>query len=164
MSSQNIQIISELLLGVTNLNENIRSVSISKLQELYLHNFDLLLFCLLEIIEKTSISTKNNQDLLKTTSLVICRKIIENVDYNTWKNLNKELKDQIKTKLLYLLNNEIYLKDNIKVCDLIIELLEKIFEGRGIWPEIISLIINIYKYDPNQGDKNSLQIIINKSK
>ena len=140
MSKQDIQAISQLLLGITNLNKNIRCLSISKLQELNLHNFDLLLFCLLEIIEKTSITKNDNDNLLKETSLVICRKIIENADFNTWENINRELKEQIKTKLLNLLNNEIYIKDNIKVCDLIIELLEKIFEGRGIWQEIINLI------------------------
>ena len=156
MSNKDIQTISELLLGITNLNKNVRSLSISKIQELYLHNFDLLLFCILEIIEK---STNNNHDLLKITSLIICRKIIENADLNIWKNVKEELKDIIKTKLLCLLNNEIYLNDNFKVCDLIIELLEKIFEDGGIWPEIINLILNIYNYDPNQGDTNSLQII-----
>ena len=138
MSNKDIQTISELLLGITNLNKNVRSLSISKIQELYLHNFDLLLFCILEIIEK---STNNNHDLLKITSLIICRKIIENADLNIWKNVKEELKDIIKTKLLCLLNNEIYLNDNFKVCDLIIELLEKIFEDGGIWPEIINLIL-----------------------
>ena len=159
MSSHDIQIICELLLGITNTDKKIRNISVNKLLELNSNKFDFLLFNLLEIIEKTSKSIDDKQKLLKTTSLVICRKIIENAEYNTLKSINKDLKLQIKTKLLTILNNEISVKDNLKVCDLIIELFEKIFEGRGVWPEIINLILSIYNYEPNEGDKNSLQII-----
>ena len=157
MSNQDIQIICELLLGITNINENIRNVSVNKLQELISKQFDLLLLCILEIVEKTSASTEDKQKLLKTTSLVIGRKIIEIVEYNTWKNINNDLKSKIKYKLLSLLNKEI--KDNLKVCDLILELLEKIFECEGIWPEILNLLNNLFNYNPNKGDKNSQQII-----
>ena len=158
MSYEDIQIISELLLGITNTNKNIRVNSVSKLQELSKNNFNLLFFSLLEIIEKSS--KNENQNLLKTTSLIICRKIIENVDYSVWKKIDKDQKIKMKYKLLSLLNNEINRRDNLKICDLIIELLEKIFEyEKVIWEELLSLILNIYNYDPNEGDKNSFQII-----
>ena len=65
MSNQDIQIICELLLGITNTNENIRNISVNKLQELISKQFDLLLLCILEIIEKTSTSTEDKQKLLK---------------------------------------------------------------------------------------------------
>ena len=159
MSNQDIQIICELLLGISNTNNEIRTISVNKLQELTNKNFDKLLFCLLEIIEKISTKSDNNQNLLKTTSLVICRKIIENIDYITWKKINKELKLKIKYKLLNLLNNELSPKDNLKICDVIIELLGKIFECEGVWSEILKLVMNILNYDPNEGDKNSFQII-----
>ena len=38
MSNQDIQIICELLLGITNINENIRNISVNKLQELISNN------------------------------------------------------------------------------------------------------------------------------
>ena len=38
MSNQDIQIICELLLGITNTNENIRNISVNKLQELISNN------------------------------------------------------------------------------------------------------------------------------
>ena len=159
MSIQEIEMISELLLGITNPDKNIHTISMTKLLDLNSKNFDLLLYYLLVIIEKGSKPINNKQKLLKITSLVIARKIIEKADYNIWKKMNKDFIIQIKTKLLTILNNEIYIKDNLKVCDLIIELLEKIFEDKGVWPEIINLIFSIYNYDPNQGDKYSLQII-----
>ena len=159
MSNQDIQIICELLLGIFNPNKDIRDISVNKLQELMEKNFEVLLFCLLEIIEKIQSTSDKSQNLLKNTSLVISRKIIENVDYLTWKNINEDIKSKIKHKLLSLLNKELSPKDNLKVCDVIIELLNKIFECEGIWPEILNLILGIFNYDPNQGDKNTIQII-----
>ena len=158
MSIQEIEMISELLLGITNPDKNIHTISMTKLLELNSKNFDLLLYYLLVIVEKGSKPINDKQKLLKITSLVIARKIIEKADCNIWKKMNNDFITQIKAKLLKILNNEIYIKDNLKVCDLIIELLEKIFEDKGVWPEIINLIFSIYNYDPNQGDKYSLQI------
>ena len=157
MSNQEIGIISELLLGITNPDRNIHTMSVNKLLELNSKNFDLFLFYLLDIIEKNSKPINEKQKLLKITSLIISRKIIENADYNILKKKNKDLK--IKAKILTILNNEMYIKDNLKVCDLITEILQKIFEDKGAWPEIINLILNIFNYDPNQGDQFSLQII-----
>jgi len=159
MSNQNIEIISDLLLGITNVDNNERILSVNKLQYLKENNFDILLFSLLEIIEKNFAPKDNKQDLLKATSLVICRKIIETVEYNTWHNINNDFKIKIKHRLLTLFNNEVNLKNILKLNDLIIELLGKIIEYNEIWPEILDLVLNIFIYDPNQGDKHNFQII-----
>ena len=159
MSNQNIEIISDLLLGITNVDNNERNISVNKLQYLKENNFVILLFNLLEIIEKNFAPKNNKQALLKTTSLVICRKIIETVEYYTWHNINNDFKIGFKNKLLILFNNEANSKDIIKLSDLIIELLGKVIEYNEIWPEILTLILNIFSYDPNQGDKYNFQII-----
>lgn len=159
MSNQNIEIISDLLLGITNVDNNERTLSVNKLQYLKENNFDILLFSLLEIIEKNFAPKDNSQALLKTTSLIICRKIIETVEYNTWQNINNDFKIKFKNKLLALFNNEINLKNIIKLNDIIIELLRKLIEFNEIWPEILNLTLNIFNYEPNQGDKFNFQIV-----
>ena len=159
MSKQNIEIISDLLLGITNVDNTERTLSVNKLQYLKENNLDILLFSLLEIIEKYFAPKDNRQALLETTSLIICRKVIETVDYNSWQSINNDFKIKFKNKLLTLFNNETNLKNIIKFNDIIIELLEKVIEYNEIWPEIQNLVLNIFSYDPNQGDKYNFQII-----
>ena len=159
MSDEDIQLISNLLLGISNIDKNIQTNSINNLQNFYKQKYDVFLFCLLNIIEKTTKSVKNEQILLRNTSLVICRKIIEITEYEEWEKIDNFFKNKIKNKILLLLNNEIFDRDNMKLFDIIIELFSKIFENEEIWPELLNLILSIFNYDPQQGDSNSNQII-----
>ena len=159
MSDEDIQLISNLLLGISNIDKNIQTNSINNLQNFYKQKYDVFLYCLLNIIEKTTKSVKNEQILLRNTSLVICRKIIEITEYEEWEKIDNFFKNKIKNKILLLLNNEIFDRDNMKLFDIIIELFSKIFENEEIWPELLNLILSIFNYDPQQGDSNSNQII-----
>ena len=159
MSDEDIHLISGLLLGISNANKIINTNSINQLQELYKRKYDLFLYCILNIIEKTTNSNDENQILLRNTSLVICRKIIEITEYEEWEKMDDYFKDKIKIKILFLLNNEISFRYNMKMFDIIIELFTKIFENEEIWPELLDLILSIFNYNPQEGNKNSTQII-----
>ena len=137
-------VISNLLLGISNIDKNIQTNSINNLQNFYKQKYDVFLFCLLNIIEKTTKSVKNEQILLRNTSLVICRKIIEITEYEEWEKIDNLFKNKIKNKILLLLNNEIFDRDNMKLFDIIIELFSKIFENEEIWPELLNLILSIF--------------------
>ena len=159
MSDDDIQIISGLLLGISSTNKIINSNSINQLQELYKKKYDLFLYCILNIIEKTTNSSDKNKILLRNTSLVICRKVIEITEYEEWEKMDDYFKEKIKIKILFLLNNEIFSYSNFKLFDIIIELFSKIFENEEIWPELLDTTLSIFNYDPHEGDKNSPQII-----
>ena len=159
MSDDDIQIISSLLLGISSTNKIINSNSINQLQELYKKKYDLFLYCILNIIEKTTNSNDKNKILLRNTSLVICRKVIEITEYEEWEKMDDYFKEKIKIKILFLLKNEIFCYSNFKLFDIIIELFSKIFENEEIWPEILDTTLSIFNYDPHEGDKNSPQII-----
>ena len=159
MSDSDIQLISNLLLGISNIDKNIQINSINNLQDFYKRKYDVFLYCLLNIIEKTTKSENNEQILLRNTSLVIFRKIIEITEYEEWEKINFINKNNIKNKILLLLNQEISERNNMKLFDIIIELFSKIFENEEIWPELLNIILSLFNYDPQKGDKNSSQII-----
>ena len=159
MSDNDIQLISNLLLGISNIDKNIQINSINNLQDFYKRKYDVFLYCLLKKKKKTTKSINNEQILLRDTSLVIFRKIIEITEYEEWEKINNFNKNNIKNKILLLLNQEIYERNNMKLFDIIIELFSKIFENEEIWPELLEIILSIFNYEPQQGDKNSSQII-----
>ena len=159
MSDNDIQLISNLLLGISNTNKEIQTNSINEIQEFYKTKYDVFLYCLLNIIEKTSKSIDNTQILLRNTSMVICRKIIEITEYEEWEKIDNNFKNKIKNKLLFLLNSEIFYSNNKKIFDIIIELFTKIFENEEIWPELLDLILSIFNYNPQEGYKNINPII-----
>ena len=159
MSDYNIKLISNLLLGISNPNSNIITNSINQLQILYTKNFDIFLDSILNIIEKTTNSSEQENIRLRDISLVICRKVIEITDYEEWEKIEEKTKEKIKNKLLNLMKNEIYNRQNMKMFDIIIELFSKIFENEEIWPELLDTVLSIFNYDPQQGEQNSKQII-----
>ena len=50
MSDEDIQLISNLLLGISNIDKNIQTNSINNLQNFYKQKYDVFLFCLLNIL------------------------------------------------------------------------------------------------------------------
>lgn len=79
MSEEDISMVCQVLLGISDADKNIRSNSVNKLQELS-KNLGALSYCLIEIASKQA--TNDKEKIIKTTALVICRKIIElnNID------------------------------------------------------------------------------------
>ena len=103
MSTQDISMVSSILLGISNPNKEIRTNSINKLQELS-NNLGALTLCLIEIALKTA--TNQEEKTIKTTALVLGRKIVETKGIDDWKNIPSNIKESIKSKAFVLLNSE----------------------------------------------------------
>ena len=150
MSSQDIAMVCDVLLGVSSPDKTIRTASVNKLQELG-QNLGALTYCLIDIASKTA--TNDKEKTVKTTSLVICRKFLDNKKSDEWKKIDNNLKTSIKQKTFELLNNETNPSENAKVCDLIVTMLEKIIDNEETWPEITNLALSIFNYDPTDSTK-----------
>ena len=150
MSNEDILMVCNVLLGIANPDKNIRDNSVKKLLELS-NNLGALTFCLIEIASKKA--TNDKEKIIKTTALVICRKILNTKFSDDWKNINNDLKQKIKINSLNLLNSETDPTHNSKICDLIIVIMDKVLESEEEWPQLLSLALSIYNYDPNDNSK-----------
>jgi hypothetical protein len=150
MSNEDISMVCDVLLGISNQDKNIRTNSVNKLQELS-NNLGALTYCLIEIASKTA--TNDKEKIVKTTALVICRKIIDTKSYENWKSIDNDLKEKIKIKVLNLLNSEEDPSQNSKISDLIVVIMEKVLDSDEEWPQLFSLALSIYNYDPNDSSK-----------
>ena len=103
MSSEDISMVCEVLLGISNPDKEIRTNSVNKLQELS-NNLGALAFCLIEIASKTATNTR--EKTIQTTALVLCRKIVDSKSIDDWKKIPENIKEGIKKNSLNLLNTE----------------------------------------------------------
>ena len=156
MSTDDLMMVSEVLLGITNVSKEIRTASMNKLQELR-KNLGALTFCLLQISDSSNNNNNINNQNLQITALVICRKILDINDFNEWKNIDNELKNKIKQKSLelFLKFNETNLKS--KICDVITQIVDKVSDNDEEWEDFKKLVDTIYNYDPN--DNNNVVVI-----
>ena len=146
--------VCDVLLGISNPNKEIRTNSVNKLQELS-NNLGALTYCLIEISLKTP--TNDKEKTIKTTALVLCRKIVETKSMDDWEKIKPDLKEGIKSKAFTLLNSEVDPNMNSKICDLIQVIMIKILDCEEEWPEIKNLAFSVFNFDPNDNSKN-LQI------
>ena len=150
MSNEDISMVCNVLLGITNPNKDVRTNSENKLQELS-NNLGALTYYLIEIASKP---TKNdNEKIIKTTALVLGRKILDRQKDEKWKEIDAQLKQKIKTNILNLLNSELDPGQNSKICDFITVIMEKVLDSDEEWPELFTLVFSIYNYDPNDNSK-----------
>ena len=150
MSTQDISMVCDVLLGISNPDKEIRTKSVNKLQELS-NNLGALTYCLIEIASKTA--TNPNEKTIKTTALILGRKIVETKTKDDWKIIPNEIKEGIKTKSFSLLNSEADPYLNSKICDLIQAVMVKILDCEEEWPEIKNLAFSIINFDPNDKSK-----------
>ena len=150
MSNEDISMVCNVLLGISNPDKNIRTNSVNKLQELS-NNLGALTFCLIEIASKTA--TNNEEKIIKTTALVICRKIVDTKNLEDWKKIGDDLKEKIKINALNLLNSETDPSQNAKVCDLVAKIMEKVLDSEEKWPQIFTLALSLPNFDPNDNTK-----------
>ena len=146
MSSEDISMVCEVLLGISNPDKEIRTNSVNKLQELS-NNLGALAFCLIEIASKTATNTR--EKTIQTTALVLCRKIVDSKSIDDWKKIPENIKEGIKKNSLNLLNTETDPNQNSKICDMIEAIMLKILDSEDDWPEIRNLAFSITKFDPN---------------
>ena len=157
--------ITEILLGITNPDKNIRTNSINKLQELK-NNLGALIYCLLEIVQNktNSINISNNNSnynnkdkVIKTSALVICRKILDTIDFKEWKNINEVIKNKIKYKSLEIYLNEKEESQKIKIGDIITQIIDKVSDNDEKWDDFEKLCLSIISLNPND-ENNFIQI------
>ena len=103
MSNEDISMVCEVLLGITNPNKDIPTNSVNKFQELS-KNLGALTYCLIEIASKPA--TNDKEKIVKTTALVIGRKIMDMQKKDNWKNIDNQLKEKIEINILKLLDTE----------------------------------------------------------
>ena len=150
MSNEDISMVCEVLLGITNPNKDIRTNSVNKLQELS-KNLGALTYCLIEIASKPA--TNDKEKIVKTTALVIGRKIMDMQKKDNWKNIDNQLKENIKLNILKLLDTERDPGQNSKICDFINAIMEKVLDSEEEWPQLFSLVLSLYNFDPNDNSK-----------
>ena len=150
MSNEDISMVCDVLLGISNPNKDIRTNSVNKLLELS-KNLGALTYCLIEIASKTA--TNDKEKIVKTTALVIARKIVDTKKDNDWKEIDNNLKEKIKNNILNLLNSEADPSQNSKICDLIVVIMEKVLDSEESWPELFNLALSIYNFDFNDKSK-----------
>ena len=164
MTSQDLNMVTKILLGITNPDKNIRTESVNKLQELR-KNLGALTFCLLQItqiysnkINNNNININNNNknedQIIITSALVICRKILDINDTTPWNNINDNLKNEIKLKSLELFINEKNESQKIKIGDVITQIIDKISDNDEDWEDFKKLSLTLLNLDPN--DENNL--------
>ena len=151
MSTEDISMVCDVLLGISNPDKEIRTNSVDKLQQLS-NNLGALTYCLIEIASKTP--TNDKEKIIKTTALVLCRKIVDTKALDDWKNIPSNIKEGIKTKAFALLNSEVDPNMNSKICDLIQVIMIKILDCEEEWPEIKNLAFSVFNFDPNDSSKN----------
>ena len=150
MSNEDISMVCNVLLGITNPDKEVRTQSENKLQELS-NNLGALTFCFIEIASKPA--TNDKEKIIKTTALVIGRKILDRQKDAKWKEIDAQLKQKIKTNILNLLNSELDPGQNSKICDFITVIMEKVLDSEEEWPELFTLVFSIYNYDPSDNSK-----------
>ena len=92
MSTEDIEMVSKVLMGITNPEKEIRTAAMSKLEELR-KNLGAITYCLLQIAQLPS--NTQQEELIKTTALVICRKILDSNEIEPWKNIDNNLRKEI---------------------------------------------------------------------
>jgi len=151
MSTEDIEMVSKVLMGITNPEKEIRTAAMSKLEELR-KNLGAITYCLLQIAQLPS--NTQQEELIKTTALVICRKILDSDEIEDWKKIDNNLKNQIKLKSLELFINENQENQKGKICDVITQIIDKISDCEEDWEDLKKLSLTILNLNPS--DENNL--------
>ena len=151
MSTEDLKMVGQVLMGITNPDKQIRTQAVNKLQELR-QNLGALTYCLLEIAQ-LPLNTPQDQ-LIKTTALVICRKILDSDEIEDWKKIDNNLKNQIKLKSLELFINESQENQKAKICDVITQIIDKVSDCEEDWDDLKKLSLTVLNLNPS--DENNL--------
>ena len=151
MSTEDLKMVGQVLMGITNPDKQIRTQAVNKLQELR-QNLGALTYCLLQIAQ-LPLNTPQDQ-LIKTTALVICRKILDSDEIEDWKKIDNNLKNQIKLKSLELFINENQENQKGKICDVITQIIDKVSDCEEDWEDLKKLSLTVLNLNPS--DENNL--------
>ena len=160
MNKGDLEKLSEIINYYSSNDGQKREQSENKLKQLRKNNMGLLCLGLLELS-----TSQNYPEILKITTLVLLRKIIEIDSKNYWGNINQNLKETIKQKSLDILLNNSNTNNtpsyNIinKVVFVVEQLVHTVEDFDEAWPELINLTNNLIKLSMPQ-DINKIYGII----
>ena len=97
MSSEDLNLLSQIVAGYTNPDQKIRSESEKFISDFRNKSMGAICSCLLKVT-----SLKNISSTIKLTSLVLLRKIISVDSKDKWGDIDEETKNSIKTLVLEL--------------------------------------------------------------
>ena len=140
MSSEDISLVSKILAGVNSTDATIRTEAAKKLEELR-QNLGAISFCLLQISSLQA--TTPEEVTVKTTALVILRKILDLEGEEKWKAIDNNLKEQIKKKALEAFVNEKDLNQKGKICDVLTQIIDKVSDCDEQWDDLQKLALTI---------------------
>ena len=153
MSSEDISLVSKILAGVNSTDATIRTEAAKKLGELR-QNLGAISFCLLQISSLQA--TTPEEVTVKTTALVILRKILDLEGEEKWKAIDNNLKEQIKKKALEAFVNEKDLNQKGKICDVLTQIIDKVSDCDEQWDDLQKLALTILTI--NIEENNLVQI------
>ena len=135
MSSEDINLVIQILSGILNPNNSIRKEAEAKLTSMN-SNIGGLLFCLGRVLKES------NENQIKSLAAVLIRKILD-VGTSNWKNLTPELKTSFKADLLVVMVNEKEKSVKNKICDAVAKIGENIYENDETWNELLNVMYTI---------------------
>lgn len=127
----------QVLAGVNSTDNTTRNQAANKLAELR-KNLGALSFCLLQIS-----SLPTTEATIKTTALVILRKVLVLESHETWKVIEPNLKEQIKNKALEVFINEKDANQKSKICDVLTQIIEKVNDCDESWDDLKKVALSI---------------------
>jgi hypothetical protein len=145
MSTDDISIVVAVITGILDPKNEVRKDAEAKLAELR-GNAPALLFCLLKILESDHLTT-NNLQLKKTkiTAAVLTRKLLEIKDDELinihWAKMDSETKTHIKNILINCFVNEKDPSLRQKICDVIIQTANNVFESDEKWDDLLQILV-----------------------
>lgn len=151
MSSEDLNLLSQIVAGYTNPDQKIRSESEKFISDFRNKSMGAICSCLLKVT-----SLENISSTIKLTSLVLLRKIISVDSKDKWGDIDEETKNSIKTLVLELFLKEKDQNIKNKYCDVITELVDNIADFNEKWPELVTLSYSINSYNVNDPENTLL--------
>ncbi|MCQ2818387.1 MAG: hypothetical protein MJ252_14060 [archaeon] len=148
MMNKDLELIENTLKGLLNPNNEERRISEQQLAELLMNKPKLCY----DLGNYLSIA---NDKLLITYSLVIIRKILDQKEEEEdisviWKNLTKEMKENLEQNVLNLLKKNQDLSLGKKICDVISMIYENVSNSEEKWEDALRYIVDGFKADLQQ--------------
>ena len=151
MSSEDINMVSQILSGILNPNDTIRNEATNKLNELK-QNVPALSYCLLQILSYNS-QISNEIKMTKTVAVVLLRQLLEikedELISNKWTQFDPTVKEQIKSLSVQAFINENDKNLKPKIGEVVIQIAINTLESEEKWPDLLALIFDTLKLDCN---------------
>ena len=160
MSSEDLNIVTQMLAGILNPNNTVRKEAEAKLQMMQ-ENMGALLFCLGKVLKGKFYLKKDVNDInIKSLAAVLLRKLLD-LEGNVWKDkLNDQMRETLKADLLSVMINEKEKYVKFKICDAVSRLAENIYENEQKWNELLNYIYTVINSPYNDADLLNIEVAL----